>query len=268
MAQKTAIAWTEATWNPWHGCKKVSPGCKFCYMYSDKERYGLDPTVVVRSKQKAFNQPLTMDGHRMIFTCSWSDFFIEEADEWRPEAWAIIKACKRHTFQILTKRTDRIMQCLPPDWGEHGYENVWLGASIENQDQDCRIADLLRVPARVRFVSVEPLLEAISLRRLATPDSAAVYDALTGTFSGNDAGGGPRIHWVIVGGESGNEKGQYRYRPCNIEWIEAIVAECKEADVPVFVKQFGTHLAKQMRLPGAGHVPDHMTELYPQDFPL
>ena len=107
MAIQSKIQWTNATWNPWHGCKKVSPGCKFCYMYRDKERYNQDPTTVLKSKTK-FNAPLQWNEPKLIFTCSWSDWFIEEADQWRAEAWKIIKNTPHHTYQILTKRPERI----------------------------------------------------------------------------------------------------------------------------------------------------------------
>src|SRR5689334_23079211 len=161
MGERTNIGWTDATWNPWHGCKKVSPGCKHCYMYRDKERYGQDPTKVVRSKTK-FRDPFKWADGRMVFTCSWSDWFIEEADAWRPEAWEIIKATPHHTYQILTKRPERIAGHLPPDWGR-GYPNVWLGVSVENQDYVERILRLLAEPAAVHFISAEPLLGPLNL---------------------------------------------------------------------------------------------------------
>jgi protein gp37 len=83
MGEKSAIEWTQNTWNPWQGCHKVSPGCKFCYMYRDKERYGQDPKIVVRSKPPTFNAPLKWKEPALVFTCSWSDWFVEEADDWR-----------------------------------------------------------------------------------------------------------------------------------------------------------------------------------------
>lgn len=135
MGTNSAIEWTTHSWNPWQGCRKVSAGCKFCYMYRDKKRYGQDPETVVRSKNPTFNKPikttkhidlthvsLNQDGSMglggyeettwawpdggMVFTCSWSDWFIEEADEWRDEAWDIIRQRPGLTFQILTKRPE------------------------------------------------------------------------------------------------------------------------------------------------------------------
>lgn len=225
MADNSKIQWTEATWNPWHGCKKVSPGCKYCYMYRDKDRYGQDPTTVLKSKTK-FAAPLNWDEGRLIFTCSWSDWFVEEADEWRDEAWDIIKATPQHTYQILTKRPDRIIETLPDDWGE-GYDNVWLGVSGEDEEHAYeRGVRLANVPAKMRFMSAEPLIGYIHTNR--------VMDLLNQEFD-----------WVILGGESGNEKGKYTYRPCKIDWMMEVVYRAK---IPVFVKQLGSHLAKEFNL--------------------
>ena len=236
MARKeTKIQWTTFTWNPWHGCTKVSPGCKFCYMYRDKDRYGLDPSVVVRSSDKVFNKPLHINDSVMIFTCSWSDFFIEEADGWREKAWEIIKKTPHITYQILTKRPERIHLCLPKDWGS-GYDNVWMGISAEDQNNySKRLLALINTPAKVRFISAEPLLSPIKLNL----DSFYMEKAMFVK---------ELIHWVIVGGESGNDTGKYLYRECSIKWIESIVEECRASKVPVFVKQLGTHLAKSMKL--------------------
>src|ERR1700678_4420763 len=101
MGAKSNIEWTEATWNPWHGCHKISAGCKNCYMFAEKKRYGQDPDVVVRSKT-TFHDPLRWREPKLIFTCSWSDFMIEEADSWREEAYGIMRITPRHTYQVLT----------------------------------------------------------------------------------------------------------------------------------------------------------------------
>src|SRR5437868_587512 len=112
MGTETGISWTEHTWNPWRGCTKVSPGCANCYMFREQRRYGRDPTQVVRTK--TWNDPIKWNrqaaeaGRKdLVFTCSWSDFFHEGADEWRDEAWAVIRSCPNLIFQILTKRADR-----------------------------------------------------------------------------------------------------------------------------------------------------------------
>lgn len=213
MGETTKIEWADATWNPWQGCRKVSQGCKHCYMYRDKARYGQDPSVVVRSSSATFRGPLSakrFPAGALVFTCSWSDWFIEEADAWRDEAWSIIRARPDLTFQVLTKRADRISDHLPADWGM-GYPNVWLGVSVEDRKALPRVDDLVRIPARVRFLSMEPLLEEVD-----------VSPYLGG------------IHWVIVGGESGPEA-----RPMHPWWASAIRDQCRHAGVPFHFKQWG-----------------------------
>jgi protein gp37 len=223
MSENSAIQWTDHTWNPWHGCIKVSPGCKFCYMYRDKERYGQDPTTVLRSKTK-FREPLAWKDSARVFTCSWSDFFIEQADEWRSDAWGIIKDTPHLTYQILTKRPENIIDRLPDDWGD-GYPNVWLGVSVEDIAAEHRLYTLQEdVPAKVKFASFEPLL------------SYMFHVTMTD------------LDWAIIGGESGNTHGKYRYRPCEISWIEKLIDEAREQDAAIFVKQLGTHLAKELKL--------------------
>lgn len=231
MAKESHIGWTDATWNAWQSCTRISEGCAFCYMFRDKERYGQDPELVTRSKPATFNRPLKWKEPLKIFTNSWSDVFHKDAEAWLPDFWDIIRKCPQHSFQILTKRADRILQSLPPDWGD-GWDNVWIGVSVENQKRaDERIPILLEVPARVKFLSCEPLLDRLDLN---------------GYLHGLD--------WCIVGGESGNGSRpkdpsvKYGYRECELEWISSIVDQCKEADVKIFVKQLGTHLAKTMGL--------------------
>lgn len=228
MGKESAIQWTDATVNFWTGCKKVSSGCKFCYMYRDKERYGLDPTAVVRTADKTFKAALKWNEPKRIFTCSWSDFFIEEADQWRADAWEVIKQTPQHTWQILTKRPERIKACLPPDWGS-GYPNVWLGVSVEdNANFDKRVPILVQIPASVRFISFEPLLDLVIM----TEKRFKLMQ---------------QIQWAIIGGESGNETGAYRYRPCELEYFRHLIFNTPP-QVAIFVKQVGTHLAKHMRL--------------------
>ncbi|MGH2369611.1 MAG: DUF5131 family protein, partial [Chloroflexota bacterium] len=130
MGSTSSIEWTDATWNPWQGCTKVSPGCAHCYMYRDKARYGQDPTTVRRSTSATFYRPLAWRAPQRVFTCSWSDFFHEDADAWRSEAWDVIRRTPHLTYQVLTKRPDRLPDCLPADWP---LPNVWLGTSVEYQ---------------------------------------------------------------------------------------------------------------------------------------
>ena len=198
-------------------------------MYRDKERYGQDGGVVRLSAQSTFSKPLSWKAPALVFTCSWSDFFIEEADEWRRNAWQIIKRTPHLTYQILTKRPERIAECLPPDWG-NGYANVWLGVSVENQRLfEERALILAGIKAKLRFLSCEPLIQQLRLKEIQ-------FEVLNA------------IGWVIIGGESGNDFGPWKYRPSQLLWFESIVEDCKSFGVPVFVKQLGTHLAKELLL--------------------
>ncbi|MCI0722110.1 MAG: phage Gp37/Gp68 family protein [Acidobacteria bacterium] len=222
MADTTAISWTTRTFNPWRGCTKVSPGCDHCYMFTAQrkrqEQTGnfelWNPEIVQRTKtwgdplrwQRAAEKAGVIE---TVFTCSWSDWFHNKADAWRPEAWDIIRRCPNLHFQILTKRAERMTRHLPPDWGE-GYPNVWLGVSVESKKYLWRMDYLRRCPARVRFISAEPLLEDLEL----TPDQVV------------------GIHQVIVGGESGPG-----YRPMDHEWARRILALCRQQRIAYFFKQ-------------------------------
>jgi protein gp37 len=206
MGRTSSIEWTEATWNPWHGCSRVSPGCAHCYMYRDKRRYGQDPSLVVRSRTM-FDAPTKWKQGRMVFTCSWSDFFISDADAWRKEAWEVIRQTPQHTYQILTKRPDRIVDCLPAGWP---FPNVWLGVSVENPRFYGRIEALRNVSASIRFLSLEPLLTRLPLLPL------------------------NGVSWVVVGGESGPG-----CRPIKADWIREIRDQCERAHAAFFFKQWG-----------------------------
>lgn len=210
MGDLTRISWTDATWNPWQGCHKVSPGCKNCYAERIVEnRMGKDFREIRMSSRSTFYAPIKWTEPRKVFTCSISDFFIEEADVWRPEAWDVIRRTPRHTYQILTKRPERIEDSLPHHWGT-GWPNVWLGTSTEDQERfDERIRELERVYCALRFLSCEPLLGPIDF--------------------------GERIRildWVIVGGESGPN-----FRPMEVSWAKSIRDQCMAAGVPFFFKQ-------------------------------
>jgi protein gp37 len=253
MATKSNIEWTDATWNIARGCTKVDEDCKFCYMYReslDSKRY--NPLQVVRTKT-VFNLPLKLKEPSKIFTSSLTDFFHTDVDAYRNEAWDIIRKCPHHTFQILTKRPERINDHLPPDWnkGMGKYGNIWIGTSVGHQDAQNRITELLKVDACVRFLSCEPLHGYVNLNQVIREENGHAWcdNALTG-FKAHGAGGwyGNALDWVIVGGESGNENGKYRYRECKLEWIESIVYQCQAKSIPVFVKQLGTHLSKKMGL--------------------
>lgn len=249
MGQTSSIQWTDATWNIARGCTKVDEDCKFCYMYRDSfnsTRY--DPLNVVRTKT-VFNLPLKLTEPSKIFTSSLTDFFHEQIDSYRNEAWDIIRKCPQHTFQILTKRPERIIKNLPPYWDEiRG--RIWLGTSIGSQKSIHRLFDLIApIQPGIKFLSLEPLHSWIDI---------PFYDFIDLGHKVKDL-----IDWVIVGGESGNETGKYRYRPCELKWIEDIVNSCKSEGIAVFVKQLGTHLSKSMGLKDrhGGNIdewPDHL----------
>ena len=232
MSKVTQIQWTDSTVNFVTGCKKISPGCKFCYMYRDQERYGRNPMQIKRTSDATFYQALKWKTPRRIFTNSWSDYFIEEFDPWRNEAWSVIKQTPQHQWQVLTKRPELIQDRLPDDWND-GWDNVVLGASVENQDYWWRAYELSLVPAKNRFLSIEPLLGPIDITTLI--NGVRPID---------------KIDWVLIGGESGNDKGNYRYRPCEIEWIEKIIADLRKhaPHVKIFVKQLGTYQYHQLGL--------------------
>lgn len=243
MAQESNIEWTESTWNPWHGCHKKSPGCKNCYMFRDKERYRQNPNIVVRSKT-TFNAPLKWKEPQMVFTCSWSDFFIKDADEWRDEAWQIIRDTP-HIYQILTKEPERIGECLPSDWGDDGYENVWLGTSVENGDYLWRVKELLKHPAKIHWLSLEPLLSAIDLHgyipsfsfhRGDNPNGKTISAMQELVKAVLDHRGIKTIDWVVAGGESGPKA-----RPMHPDWARFVRDQCNAAGVPFFFKQWGEY---------------------------
>lgn len=271
MGQKSNIQWTDATWNVAVGCRKVDGDCKFCYMYRGSYGGNRYNPREIRKTTSVFRLPLqyketksaAWDGPPLIFTSSLTDFFIEEIDGYRNECWDIIRKCKHLTFQILTKRPERINECLPEDWG-HGWDNVWLGTSVGHQAGMKRAHELVRVNAKVKFLSLEPLRGRIDLdetffserllRNVPKKDWTKLLDL---------------IDWVIVGGESGNDNGFYKYRPCELEWFESIIAQCREKNVPVFVKQLGTHLAKKLVLRDrhGGDIEEFPEHLQIREFP-
>lgn len=210
MSDTTGIAWTQKTWNPWHGCRKVSPGCANCYMFTEKRKYGQDPEDIVKSKTK-FRDPLKWKEPSLVFTCSWSDWFIEEADDWRQEAYEVIIQTS-HTYQILTKRIDRLVR----DWSLiptelHNDPRLWWGVSVENRKHGLPRIDALRAAlpqTENTFLSIEPLLENLGPINL------------------------DGIGWVIVGGESG-----FKRRELDIAALESVVNQCAQRGVPCFVKQ-------------------------------
>ena len=239
---KTKIAWTDYTWNIATGCDKVSDGCKYCYMMREGDRWNKDRNGnVVRTQPGTFNSPLKIADPSLIFASSFTDFFHPAIDSYRDEAWKIIKDCPQHTFQILTKRPERIADHLPADWG-YGYHNVWLGTTIENDNSKHRLITLSNLKTTSSkfkiFVSYEPAIGYLDM----------AYDDVLTSYAFE------QLDWLIVGGESGNgtiaedPKTKWKYRKCNLVWIEYIIKQCRKYHIPVFVKQMGTYLAKEMKL--------------------
>jgi protein gp37 len=214
MGQQSAIEWTEATWNPLTGCDKISPGCANCYaermslrlrlMGQPNYKNGFDLTL----HPHALELPLRWKKPQRIFVNSMSDLFHKDVPaDFIQQVFATMRQASWHRFQILTKRSDRLAELGPTiDWPA----NVWMGVSVESADYAFRIDHLRGVGAAVRFLSVEPLL---------------------GPIPHLDLG---RIHWVIVGGESGPGA-----RPMREEWVLGIRDQCRRAGVPFFFKQWG-----------------------------
>lgn len=256
MSTKSAIQWTDATWNIARGCTKVDEDCKFCYMYRDSmngTRY--EPLKVTRTKT-VFDMPLKLKEPSKIFTCSLTDFFHEEIDSYRNEAWEVIRKCPQHTFQILSKRPERIIEHLPVFW-EEIRDLVWLGTSIGSSKGIQRLFDLITpIQSGIKFLSLEPLHGEIDLHLDNFVDMGHKV--------------GDLIDWVIIGGESGNETGKYRYRPCELKWIESIIEQCsKFENIKIFVKQMGTYLSKELKMSDrhGGNIDEFPKHLQIREFP-
>ncbi len=258
------IEWTDVTWNVAVGCTKVSPGCKHCYMMRDfGGRFSREVNgTVTRTKPGTFLKPLNWqaqkrtspDGRRMkVFTSSLTDVFHPAIDEYRDEIWEIIRGCPDLDFQILTKRPERVLDNLPGDFSPEKFPNVWMGVSVESQDQLERIEILGRIPARVKFASFEPLIGFINMDEFAATSMGVYKDdwRMVHRF---------RLDWAIIGGESGNDSGPWGYRPCELDWIKDLVDQLDMRGVKTFVKQTGTHLAKELGISRHGKVMEEWPE--------
>lgn len=220
MATKSKIEWTETTWNPITGCTKTSEGCKYCYAemmakrlhgmknprYKNKFNLTIHPDLI--------EQPLKWQKPKMIFVNSMSDLFHEDVDfNYIKEIFEVMNKASQHTFQVLTKRAERLANLAPSlDWPE----NVWQGVTVENKNYLHRIEKLKSIPAKIRFVSFEPLLGPIPEFELTS------------------------INWVIAGGESGPKS-----RPIDANWIRNIKNLCLKYNTPFFFKQWGGINKKQ-----------------------
>lgn len=215
------------TWNLWHGCQRMSEGCRYCYVYRQDEMHGKDSSIVTKTSnfllplKKKRDKSYKIPSGEMVFTCFTSDFFVSGADIWRKEAWNMIKIRKDLTFFIITKRIDRFYVSLPEDWNE-GYDNVIIACTVENQEMvDYRLPILRSLPIKHKIIMCAPLLEDLNLI----------------PYLDN------RIEEVDVGGESGNEA-----RVCNFDWVLNIRSQCIEKDIPFWYHQTGAKLIKDGKL--------------------
>lgn len=240
MAETTGIAWTNSTLNPWIGCTKVGPGCDHCYAEVSTPsrtmgiKWGAGQTRR-RTSNQVWNQPhkwnkareIAMNAYALgrgpkplphrVFCASLADVFDNEVDwRWRIELWALIRACPYLTWQLVTKRVGNVMKMVPHEWLSNWPENVWIIATVVNQDEFDRDWPKLReIPAVVRGLSIEPMLGPITFPQ-------DVRDLL---------------HWAIYGGES--KQGGAEARPCEVLWIESGVEQCRQLGIAPFVKQLG-----------------------------
>ncbi len=259
---ETNIAWTSTqlpdgtllpgfTFNPWVGCTALSPACDHCYAEALVKRWGGDFATRRRTASANWRKPLGWNRaaaaagiRRRVFCASLADVFDNKADQaWRSDVWDLIRACPALDWQLLTKRPQNIAKMLPDDWGS-GWSNVWLGTTVENQEEAARrIPHLLRVPATVNFLSCEPLLGPVDL-----------------------AAWIKRLHWVIIGGESGHGA-----RPMHSQWARDLLTQCCSTNVAAFFKQVGKAHPDFWPYvsPGKGDDPAHWpVEFRVQQFPV
>jgi len=263
VSATSSIEWTDATWNPTTGCTKVSPGCAHCYIertpaFRIPGRRFVNGRTDLQLHHERLKQPLHWKKPRRVFVNSLSDLFHDDVpDTFISQVFAVMALTPRHTYQVLTKRPERMraflanetgywgtvwsasMEIKPPPPPQHWYHaprtfpwplpNVWLGVSVESRRWKSRvIPHLVSTAAAVRFVSVEPLLEDLGDISDWFPREREVSQTQSVWIEG--------VNWVIVGGESGPGA-----RPFDLAWARAIVQQCKAAGVPVFVKQLGSH---------------------------
>ncbi|WP_285060065.1 DUF5131 family protein [Pedobacter ginsengisoli] len=213
MAQSN-IEWTELTWNPVTGCNKISPGCKNCYaevMTRRLKSMGIEKYskgFKIRTHPDTLSTPFTWKKSKVVFVNSMSDLFHPEVSlDYIKAVFAVMNQTPQHTYQVLTKRSERLLEVANElSWTE----NIWMGVSVENEEYSYRINELARTPAKIKFLSIEPLIGAVKTVDLRN------------------------INWVIVGGESG-----HKARPLKKEWVDDIKIKCEEFRVPFFFKQWG-----------------------------
>ncbi len=209
-------------WNPWQGCQKTSEGCKNCYIYTYDGKDGKNVGQVFKTKyfdlpaQRKKNGDYKLKSDDIVYTCFYSDFFIELADTWRTDAWVYIKERSDLNFLFLTKRIHRFHECIPPDWND-GYDNVIVGVSVENQKMaDDRCSLLKNYPIKHKGIICQPLIGPIDLENY-----------LDG------------MEFVTVGGEQGQNG-----RSCDYNWILSLREQCIRHNVPFTFRQTGTYFIK------------------------
>jgi protein gp37 len=254
MGQKTAIAWTHHTFNPWWGCEKVSPGCTHCYAetFSKRTGHGVWGKEAPRRffGDKHWNEPLHWDEHarragerRRVFCASMADVLEDrrDLDAQRDRLWGLIQRTGYLDWLLLTKRPENVARLVP--WSQQTWPgHVWLGVTVEDQQRaDERMPALAASPAYVRFLSCEPLLGPVDLERPRCEDEARRGDACI-----------DHIDWVIAGGESGP-----RSRPCDVAWIRSLRDQCRDSRTAFFCKQLGARPTSRGLDNRAGdHAPD------------
>lgn len=259
MSEFSPIGWTDATWPIVAGCTYESPGCSNCWAVRDSWRLAHSPhpqvalnfkgvvrktednklvwTGLVRPIPERLDWPVKWKTPRKIFVCSQSDLFHPEVPaDFIAQVFSVMAICPQHTFQVLTKHAGRMRQLLAHDLPYEGPEwplrNVWIGVTVEDQQRaHKRIPELLLTPAARRWLSVEPMLEAIDLRRIRLPADGRL--ALC-------SGGKPpaRVDWVVCGGESAQTR--ETTRPFDIGWARDLQRQCRAAGVAFFMKQLGS----------------------------
>lgn len=254
MAENSQIEWTDHTFNPWSGCTKISPACDHCYAEGWAKRSGhveWGPHGA-RRRTKTWGNPIKWNkalegtGRReRVFCASLADVFDNHRSidpKWRADLWELIRETPNLDWLLLTKRPQNIAKMVPPLWmNGHWPVGVWIGTTVENQEEaDRRIEYLMEIPAKVRFLSCEPLLGPVDLRldRRGVPHNQWHLPlGPCGYYCSEEHGHvdhNARLHWVITGGESGGQA-----RPTNPQWFRDLRDQCACAGTPFFFKQWG-----------------------------
>lgn len=235
---KSSIEWTELTWNPTTGCSKVSTGCKFCYaeimtrrLKAMGQKKYKDGFKKVKTHPKTLEIPYTWKKPSTVFVNSMSDIFHEDISiKYIKSVFKVMNDCSQHTFQVLTKRSQRLLDIHKNlTWSK----NIWMGVSVEDERVKSRIEDLSKTNAKVKFLSLEPLIGPLAKLNL------------------------KKIDWVIVGGESG-----FKPRPMKEEWVNEIRIQCNKQSVPFFFKQWGGKNKKKAGRTLNGRTYNEMPTIY------